>query len=459
MLDIVVLAAGRGTRMQSAVPKVLHTIGGQSLLGHVLASARELQPEVYPDKRFHIVVGYGSDRVSDEFAGQADLHFVKQQRQLGTGHAVQQVLPYLRENASVLILYGDVPLITTGTLERLLETIDDNSLGLLTVDLDDPTGYGRILRDDHGAVLANVEQKDATADELAISEVNTGIMAVNSALLRQWLPLLNNDNAQGEYYLTDSIAMAVADGIPVKTSQPDFTWEVMGVNNRRQQAELERIYQYHRAGQLMDAGVTLYDPHRFDCRGDIRCGTDVTIDVNCVFEGDNTIGNQVTIEPNCRLNNAVVGDGAVIHANSIVEGATVGAHCHIGPFARLRPGTTLADNAKIGNFVETKQAAIGKGSKVNHLSYIGDTVLGDKVNIGAGTITCNYDGVNKHQTTIGDDVFVGSNCALIAPVTIEQGATIGAGSTINKDVAAQTLAVARALQKNRKDWRKPVKNP
>lgn len=457
MLDIIILAAGKGNRMQSELPKVLHSIGGRTLLGHLLSTARQLNPGQYSAKRFHIIVGHGSERVSSVFSRQTELHFVKQQQQLGTGHAVQQVLPHLNENSLVLILYGDVPLISRVTLETFVGKMDDHSLGLLTVNLDDPTGYGRVVRDIDGQVTAIVEHRDATPEQLATREVNTGIMAVSSTLLKRWLPLLDNDNIQGEYYLPDIVAMAVAENIPVITHQPDFEWEVMGVNNRQQQAELERIHQNNCAQQLMTAGVTLRDPSRFDCRGPIHCGEDVIIDINCVFEGENRIGNQVTIEPNCMIKNASIGNGTVIKANSIIEDAIIGAHCAVGPFARLRPGTRLAARAKVGNFVETKQASIGEDSKVNHLSYIGDAVLGNHVNVGAGTITCNYDGVNKHQTTIGDHVFVGSNSALVAPLTIEQGATIGAGSTISISVEEQVLAVTRPPQKTIKGWQRPVK--
>ncbi|MGH1487744.1 MAG: bifunctional UDP-N-acetylglucosamine diphosphorylase/glucosamine-1-phosphate N-acetyltransferase GlmU [Cellvibrionaceae bacterium] len=459
MLDIIILAAGKGTRMKSDLPKVLHPVGGRPLLTHVISAAQELEPKT--KNNFHIVVGHGADKVANKvrasFDNSESINFIEQTEQLGTGHAVKQVLPHLNNDSVSLILYGDVPLIQQETLTRLIDQVDHNTLALLTVTLDDSTGYGRIIRNDSDAVTAIVEQKDALEEQLEIKEVNTGIMAVNSQQLQQWLPLLSNDNAQGEYYLTDIIAMAVAEGVLIATEQPQHEWEVMGINNRQQQAELERIYQYKQASQLMTDGVTLYDPNRFDCRGTLSCGTDVIIDVNCVFEGDNRIGNNVTIGPNCIFKNATIGNDTQINANSIIEDASLATACTIGPFARLRPGTELADNAKIGNFVETKKAIIGKGSKVNHLSYVGDAVLGKDVNVGAGTITCNYDGVNKHQTTIGDNVFVGSNTALVAPVTVEDGATIGAGSTINKDIEKDTLSLTRSPQKTFKEWQRPVK--
>lgn len=459
MLDIIILAAGKGTRMQSDLPKVLHPVGGSPLLFHVLTAAQQLEPKT--KNKVHIIVGHGAEKVANKlkitFANNEAIHLIEQIKQLGTGHAVKQVLPHLRNEAIALILYGDVPLIQEETLTRLLAQVDNNTLGLLTVTLDDASGYGRIIRNDCGAVTAIVEQKDASAEQLEVKEVNTGIMAVNSQQLQQWLPVLSNDNAQGEYYLTDIIAMAAAEGVTIATEQPLHEWEVMGVNDRQQQAELERIYQHNQAKAVMANGTTLYDPKRFDCRGTLHCGTDVIIDVNCVFEGDNRIGNNVTIGPNCILKNTVIGDNTQINAHSIIEDTTIATACTIGPFARLRPGTQLADKAKIGNFVETKKALIGESSKVNHLSYVGDAVLGKDVNVGAGTITCNYDGVNKHQTSIGDNVFVGSNTALVAPVTIADGATIGAGSTINKDIEKDTLALTRAPQKAFKDWQRPIK--
>jgi len=459
MLDIVILAAGKGTRMKSDLAKVLHPIGGRSMLSHVIATASGLGD--YP---LHIITGHGSAQVIDsvkQLSKQLSLstepHFVQQTEQLGTGHAVQQALPLLSNDSITLILYGDVPLTSLDTLKALLEKVTPESLGLLTIELDNPSGYGRIVRDSKEAVTSIVEQKDAKPEQLGIKEINTGIMAVNSSQLKKWLPALSNNNAQGEYYLTDISAMAVADGVSISTAQPMEEWEVMGINNRQQQAELERIYQSKQAEEQMLNGVTLLDPQRFDCRGSLVCGTDVVIDINCVFEGHNRLGHGVNIGPNCIIKNTTIGDNTEIKANTVLEDTEIENDCTIGPFARLRPGTTLANKAKIGNFVETKKAIIGEGSKVNHLSYVGDAVLGKEVNVGAGTITCNYDGVNKHQTTIEDNVFVGSNSALVAPVTLGEGSTVGAGSTINKNVDRETLAVTRSPQKTLKDWQRPQK--
>lgn len=452
MLDIVVLAAGKGTRMKSNLPKVLHPVAGRPLLGHVLDTARS-----FNDAQLHVVIGHGAELVEQRLAGD-DVQFVMQAEQLGTGHAVQQAASALRADATVLILYGDVPLIKSSTLAQLVETVAEGAMGLLTVKLDDPTGYGRIVRNPEGLVTAIVEQKDANPEQLTINEVNTGVMAMRNADLQRWLPQLSSDNAQKEYYLTDVIALAQAEGIVINTVNPDSEMEVLGVNNRQQQAELERYYQQHLAEQLMVDGVTLIDPNRFDCRGSLSAGNDVEIDINCVFEGDVILGNNVKIGPNCVITNSSVGDNTVIKANSVLEDAVVADHCDIGPFARLRPGTNLASKAKIGNFVETKKANIGVGSKVNHLTYIGDAEIGEGANIGAGTITCNYDGVNKSKTEIGDGAFIGSNSSLVAPVKIGAGATVGAGSTVAKDVEADQLAVARGKQRNIDNWPKPTKN-
>ncbi|MFT6790845.1 MAG: bifunctional UDP-N-acetylglucosamine pyrophosphorylase/glucosamine-1-phosphate N-acetyltransferase [Cellvibrionaceae bacterium] len=450
MLDIIVLAAGRGTRMKSDLPKVLHPIAGRPMLVHVLDA---LEP--FRDRAIHLVVGHGSELLKKTLGDDPPINFIEQQQQLGTGHAVQQVISALETAETVLILYGDVPLIQTHTLEQLVQKVNKSALSLLTVTLDNPNGYGRIIRDSKGSVKAIAEQKDASDEQRKIREVNTGIMAVNGRQLKRWLPQLNNNNAQGEYYLTDIIALAVAEGVHIECSQPLYEWEVLGVNNRSQQAQLERIYQLQLADQLMSDGVTLMDPQRFDCRGQLSCGSDTYIDVNCVFEGNNYLGNQVIIGPNCLLKNARIGDNTTIAANSIIEGTDIGRDCHIGPFARLRPGTQLADRARVGNFVETKKAIIGADSKINHLSYVGDAVLGKGVNIGAGTITCNYDGANKHQTTIGDDVFIGSNTALVAPVAVKNSATIGAGSTITNDVESDQLSLTRAPQKTFSGWKRP----
>ncbi|ODS23164.1 UDP-N-acetylglucosamine diphosphorylase/glucosamine-1-phosphate N-acetyltransferase [Candidatus Endobugula sertula] len=450
MLDILILAAGKGTRMRSSVPKVLHPIAGKALIQHVIDTAKALT-----NNPLNIVVGHEADKVQRELSDQHT--FILQEHQLGTGHAVQQALPHFRKDSIVLILYGDVPLISRSTLQRLINKVNKNSLALLTMHLDQPKGYGRITRNSSNKVTAIVEQKDATEEQLAINEVNTGVIAVSAQHLQKWLPELSNNNAQGEYYLTDIISMAQQQGVEINTEQPDFEWEVMGVNDRRQQAELERIYQLNRAKKLMAEGVTLIDPARFDCRGNVSVGQDVIIDINCLLIGEVAIGHNVSIGANCIIQNSVIGDNTVIKGNTIIEDSEVKADCTIGPFARLRPGTKLSEQAKIGNFVETKKALIGKGSKINHLSYVGDATLGDDVNIGAGTITCNYDGVNKHQTTIGNDVFVGSNSALVAPVNLEDGVTIGAGSTINCSVEKNTLSLTRSPQKMHKEWQRPIK--
>jgi bifunctional UDP-N-acetylglucosamine pyrophosphorylase/glucosamine-1-phosphate N-acetyltransferase len=457
MLDIVVLAAGKGTRMKSDLPKVLHPIAGKPMLGHVLDRARELGGE---NTQLNVVIGHGSDKVEELFSAD-DVSFVYQLDQLGTGHAVQQALSHIRSAATVLILYGDVPLISLETLEQLDQCVSDESMGLLTVNLNDPTGYGRIVRSSEaqseGQVEAIIEQKDATSDQLEINEVNTGVMAVRGSDLQKWLPNLSNDNAQQEYYLTDLIAMAVADGKTVVTAQPKDEIEVLGVNNRHQQAQLERYYQQQTAEQLMVEGVTLLDPNRFDCRGELTVGHDVEIDVNCIFVGRVVLGDNVKVGANCIIENSTIGAGTIIKANSLIDDSSVGEKCDIGPFARLRPGTNLANKAKIGNFVETKKANIGVGSKVNHLTYIGDAEIGEGVNIGAGTITCNYDGVNKSKTIIGDGAFIGSNSSLVAPVTIGENATVGAGTALSADLPDGNLGVARAKQRNIKGWKRPEK--
>lgn len=456
MLDIVVLAAGKGTRMKSSLPKVLHPIAGLPLLSHVLNTAVSLGEQDSDEHQLHVVIGHGADLIRQKMGSEGIL-YSEQTEQLGTGHAVQQVAGLLRDEAITLILYGDVPLIREATLEKLIATVSEESMGLLTIELDDPSGYGRIVKDAQGSVRAIVEQKDANAEQLALCEVNTGVMAVKGKHLKQWLPKLSNDNAQNEYYLTDIIAIARQEGIEVITEHPVDEMEVLGVNNRQQQAELERYLQEHIATQLMAEGVSLLDPFRFDCRGNFEAGEDVVIDVNCVFEGDVCLGNNVHIGPNVCITNSVIGDNVVIKANSHLEDVLVRENCEIGPFARLRPGTELAKGAKIGNFVETKKSLIGEGSKVNHLSYIGDTIIGKKSNVGAGTITCNYDGVNKFATTIGDGAFIGSNASLVAPVSIGDNATVAAGSTITKNVDSQELAVARGKQRNISTWQRPVK--
>jgi len=451
MLDILILAAGKGTRMHSDLPKVLHPIGGKPLVQHVVTTARGLGSD-----NIVIIVGHGAEQVEQQMLAD-DVKFALQAEQLGTGHAVQQALPLVRSDACVLILYGDVPLTKVETLDKLIAAVNDQQMGLLTVDMPNPAGYGRILRDGSGAVSAIVEHKDASEEQRKICEINTGIMAIKAHHLQQWLPLLNNNNVQGEYYLTDLIALAREHNVAIHVEQPDAVEEVEGINNRQQQATLERYYQKQQAQALMVAGATLLDPTRFDCRGEVKVGRDVVIDINCVFEGEVILGDGVVIEPNCIIINSQIGNHTRIKANSHIEDTHIAADCDVGPFARLRPGTQLAQGAKIGNFVETKKALIGEGSKVNHLSYIGDTRIGKKANIGAGTITCNYDGVNKFKTEIGDNAFIGSNSALVAPVKIGSNATVGAGSIITRDVADDELAVARGKQRNIEGWERPSK--
>jgi bifunctional UDP-N-acetylglucosamine pyrophosphorylase/glucosamine-1-phosphate N-acetyltransferase len=448
--DIVILAAGQGSRMKSQLPKVLHAVGGKPMIKHVIDHARQVDAT-----QIHVVIGHGADQLQAALEGQS-VQFAHQTEQLGTGHAVAQALPNLAESGVTLILYGDVPLTQPATLAALIESAKQGFLGLLTVHLNDPTGYGRIVRD-NDEVVAIVEQKDANDAQKAINEVNTGIMAVPTALLREWLPKLSSNNAQGEYYLTDIIAMAADQGVRIDAQHPSCEQEVQGVNNRVQLAQLERWYQAQQAEQLMVNGATLADPARVDVRGQVELEGDVIIDVNVVLEGTVKIGRHVVIEPNCVIKDAVIGDHSRIKANSVLESCVVGEHCDVGPFARLRPGTELSNKAKIGNFVETKKAIIGEGSKVNHLSYIGDAHVGRNANIGAGTITCNYDGVNKFKTEIGDDAFIGSNSALVAPVSIGKGATVGAGSTITKSVPEDVLSVARGKQITLNGWQRPVK--
>ncbi|MGZ0787530.1 bifunctional UDP-N-acetylglucosamine diphosphorylase/glucosamine-1-phosphate N-acetyltransferase GlmU [Pseudomonas saponiphila] len=449
-LEIVILAAGQGTRMRSALPKVLHPVAGNSMLGHVIHSARQLDPQ-----RIHVVIGHGADAVRERLAAD-DLNFVLQDKQLGTGHAVAQAVPFITAD-TVLILYGDVPLIEVETLQRLLKQAGPEQLGLLTVELDDPTGYGRIVRDASGKVTAIVEQKDADEAQRAITEGNTGILAVPGKRLGDWTGRLSNNNAQGEYYLTDVIAMAVSDGLIVATEQPDDAMEVQGANDRKQLAELERHYQLRAARRLMAQGVTLRDPARFDVRGEVTVGRDVLIDINVILEGRVVIEDDVVIGPNCVIKDCTLGKGAVIKANSHLDGAVLGEGSDAGPFARLRPGTVLEARAHVGNFVELKNAHLGQGAKAGHLTYLGDAVIGARTNIGAGTITCNYDGVNKHKTVLGEDVFIGSNNSLVAPVDILSGATTAAGSTITQNVAPAQLAVGRARQKNIDGWKRPEK--
>ncbi|QAY83346.1 bifunctional UDP-N-acetylglucosamine diphosphorylase/glucosamine-1-phosphate N-acetyltransferase GlmU [Pseudomonas arsenicoxydans] len=449
-LEIVILAAGQGTRMRSALPKVLHPIAGNSMLGHVIHSARQLDPQ-----RIHVVIGHGAEAVRERLEAD-DLNFVLQDKQLGTGHAVAQAVPFI-ESDTVLILYGDVPLIEVETLQRLLKKVAPQQLGLLTVELDDPTGYGRIVRDADGKVTAIVEQKDANEAERAITEGNTGILALPFAQLGGWMSRLSNNNAQGEYYLTDVIAMAVSDGLVVATEQPHDAMEVQGANDRKQLSELERHYQLRAGRRLMAQGVTLRDPARFDVRGEITVGRDVLIDINVILEGKVVIEDDVVIGPNCVIKDSTLRKGVVIKANSHIEGAILGEGSDAGPFARLRPGTVLEARAHVGNFVELKNAHLGEGAKAGHLTYLGDAEVGARTNIGAGTITCNYDGANKWKTVLGEDVFIGSNNSLVAPVDISSGATTAAGSTITQNVDNAQLAVGRARQKNIDGWKRPEK--
>ena len=458
-LSVVIMAAGKGTRMRSARPKVLHALGGKPLLGHVVATAEALAPS-----QCIVITGHGAEAVEAAFAGDQRV-FVRQMPQLGTGHAVQQAVPALTDDDGVtLVLNGDVPLIREATLRALVQACDGRNLALLTVDLADPFGYGRIVRtaeagdaDGIGAVKAIVEEKDATPLQRQITEVYTGILAAPTKLLKGWLARLTNHNAQGEFYLTDVVAHAVSDGVEVRTASAKDETEVLGVNSPLQLSDLERRLQRRHADALMEAGVRLADPARFDLRGTLACGMDVEIDVGCVFEGDVKLGDNVRIGPHCVIRDAQIADGAVIHPFTHIEGATVGAGTLVGPFARLRPGAKLGEEVHIGNFVEVKNSTLANGAKANHLAYLGDATVGERVNYGAGSITANYDGANKHRTVIGADVHVGSNCVLVAPVELGAGATIGGGSTITKTVAPGSLAIGRARQVAFENWERPKK--
>lgn len=450
-LQVVILAAGKGTRMRSALPKVMQPLAGKPLLQHVITVAKALGADAPI-----VVYGHGGELVQQCFQHES-VEWVLQAEQKGTGHAVQVALDKLSKSGNSLILYGDVPLISQPTLARLVDSVaDDKSLGLLTVSLVNPTGYGRIVRA-QDKVVAIVEQKDANVEQLKISEVNTGIMCVPNALLHEWLPGLKNNNAQGEYYLTDLIALANSAGVSVNAVQPDTLWEVEGVNDKAQLAALERVWQQAQATHLMCAGVTILDPNRVDIRGELSHGADVSLDVGVIIEGRVVLGDNVSVSAGCVLKDCEVGAGTVIKPYSVIDSAVIGKNAQIGPFARIRPGSQLADDVHIGNFVETKATQMGAGSKANHLAYLGDSVIGMGVNIGAGTITCNYDGANKHTTVIGDNAFIGTNNSLVAPVTIAAGATTGAGSTISKDVAPDTLAVGRAKQVAITGWQRPQK--
>ena len=449
-MNIVVLAAGMGKRMNSDLPKVMHHLGGKPLLAHVLDCARSLMPN-----GIFIVYGHGGEQVPEAFAA-ADLKWAKQDPQLGTGHAVMQAAPMLDDSVPTLVLYGDVPLVSHETLMRLQAKAGSARLALLTVEVEDPSGYGRIVREGE-RIVRIVEHKDADDATRTIREINTGILVAPTGALKRWLGALSNDNAQREYYLTDIIAAAVADGVAVVSSRPLAEWETRGVNSKVQLAELERVLQRNQSRQLMEAGVTLADPARLDIRGSLVCGRDVEIDINCVFEGNVQLGDGVRIGANCVLRNAQIGAGTELLPFTHVDGASVGAQARIGPYARLRPGTELGDHTHVGNFVEMKNAKVAAQSKANHLAYIGDAVIGQRVNIGAGTITCNYDGVNKHQTVIEDDAFIGSDTQLVAPVRVGRGATLGAGTTLTRDAPADQLTVSRAKQLSIASWKRPVK--
>ena len=451
-LNIIILAAGLGKRMHSALPKVLHLLAGKSLLSHVLDTADALSPQ-----KVCVVYGHGNETVPNAI-GNDQLIWVKQEPQLGTGHALMQALPHLDKKGMTLVLYGDVPLIRFKTLQDLISAGSADKLALLTLALDEPTGYGRIVRDTKTKnVLAIVEEKDTSIDQQKIHEINTGIMVVPNADLHEWLPKLENKNIQKEYYLTDIVAMAVKMGKRIETAHPSNAWEVMGVNSKVQLAALERTYQENFANKLLEQGVTLSDPSRIDVRGQLSCEKDVEIDINCIFEGEVKIGEGVRIGAHSILKNVNVETGTTIFPFSLIENADIGRNCRIGPFCRIRPGTSLANEVHIGNFVEVKNSSIDTGSKANHLSYIGDTAVGKKVNVGAGTITCNYDGANKFQTIIEDNVFIGSDTQLIAPVKIAKGSTIGAGSTITRNTPPEELTLSRTKQISITGWKRPTK--
>ncbi|ACL31906.1 bifunctional UDP-N-acetylglucosamine diphosphorylase/glucosamine-1-phosphate N-acetyltransferase GlmU [Glaesserella parasuis] len=449
-LSVVILAAGKGTRMYSDLPKVLHPIAGKPMVKHVIDTAKQLSA-----KQIHLIYGHGGDLLQQRLSAEP-VNWVLQAEQLGTGHAMQQAAPFFADDENILMLYGDAPLITATTLEKLIAAKPENGIALLTVVLDNPTGYGRIIRE-NGSVVAIVEQKDANPEQLKIQEINTGVMVASGASFKKWLSQLDNNNAQGEYYITDVIAMANRDGYKVEAVQATNLMEVEGANNRLQLAALERYYQKIQAEKLLLAGVTIIDPARFDLRGTVTHGKDVVIDVNVILEGSIQLGNNVKIGAGSVLKNVVLGDNVEIKPYSVLEDSVIGESADVGPFARLRPGTELAAKAHVGNFVEIKKSTIGEGSKVGHLTYIGDSEIGANVNIGAGTITCNYDGANKFKTIIGDNVFVGSDTQLVAPVTVASGATIGAGSTITKDVAADELVITRVPQRHIQGWQRPTK--
>jgi bifunctional UDP-N-acetylglucosamine pyrophosphorylase/glucosamine-1-phosphate N-acetyltransferase len=454
MINIVILAAGKGKRMFSDTPKVLHLLAGKPLVSHVLDTARSLSPAT-----LSVVYGHGGEQVPTTLAA-GDVHFVKQSPQLGTGHAVQQALPVLKDEFPTLILYGDVPLLQRESLQRVIAAAGNDQCGMITVCLDDPSGYGRIVRADNkqsGKILAIVEHKDATEAQRTITEINTGIMVLPTQKLKTWLATLSNDNAQGEYYLTDVVAKAVTDGVTLTATPPSHAWEILGINSKKDLAICERIYQRNSADMFLASGVTIMDPERIDIRGKLHCGRDVTIDVGCVFEGAVTLEDGVHVGAHCIIKDAHIGKHARIHPFCHIDESKVGDNSQIGPYARLRPGTVLSEDVHIGNFVEVKKSQIGAHSKANHLAYIGDATIGQRVNIGAGTITCNYDGANKFQTIIEDDAFIGSDTQLVAPVTVGQGATLGAGTTLAKDAPAGQLTVSRAKQVSIAGWVRPSK--
>ncbi len=450
-LHVVILAAGEGKRMKSRLPKVLHRLAGRTLLEHVVVAVQKLDPAL-----IHVVYGHGGSQVRDAQSALA-VQWVEQREQLGTGHAVEQAMPGIPDEATVLVLYADVPLIAAGTLRETVTATADGSLALITTSVDDASGYGRILRGDDGCVIGIVEDKDATDDQRSIREINTGILAAGAARLRGWLGRIDNNNAQGERYLTDVIALAVSDGDGARSISPGALEEVLGVNDRSQLAKLERYYQHRQAERLMGEGVAIADPARLDNRGEVNVGQDVSLDVNVILEGNVVIAEGVRIGPNCIIKDAEIGAGSEIHANTVIEQARVGSGCRIGPYARLRPGTDLAEEVHIGNFVEVKNTRVGRGSKANHLTYLGDSQIGQNVNVGAGTITCNYDGAEKHTTIIEDDVFVGSGVELVAPITVRAGATIGAGATVTKDIPSGVLSVNRGRQTTVENWARPTK--
>ncbi|MDR3490535.1 MAG: bifunctional UDP-N-acetylglucosamine diphosphorylase/glucosamine-1-phosphate N-acetyltransferase GlmU [Gammaproteobacteria bacterium] len=451
-VSVVILAAGQGKRMHSDLPKILHRLADKPLLEHVVNTASSLQTADAPI----VIFGHEGGQVQHALA-HLNVHWVPQTELLGTGHAVLQALPLIDKNSRVLILYGDVPLISTATLKNLMDTTPKDAIGILTAEVPNPHGFGRIIRDNQNTISSIIEEKDASAEQRLLKEINSGIYLIPAQLLKKWLPLLQNNNAQKEYYLTDIIANAAKENISIHSLQPLMHEEILGVNDRVQLATLERIYQKQQAEKLMRNGVTLYDPSRIDVRGELMIEQDTTVDINVIFSGHCKIGHHCTIGPNVTLHNVIIGNYVEIKANSVLDGAEISDHCVIGPFARIRPGTELATNTHVGNFVEIKNSIIGQGSKINHLSYIGDSDIGKHVNIGAGTITCNYDGVNKHRTVIGDYAFIGSDTQLVAPVSIGTGATIGAGSTITRNAPADQLTICRSQQRSIENWQRPKK--